>query len=413
MSRFRSLSEKLRRYPLLPAFLLSLLVHFLILGSLMGMMPTWSMPEPEIKSIDAKLVSSSPKLVEEPLAKPKKTEDKPPQPKKPLPEKPAPDPIPVPEEIQSEDDPLEEEEEGEDAQLLEGEEDGIPWPDIPPRFEDAREMLESDKVERWFVTRYLPDGRGFPSKGEIAYRVYRGEQFLEIGKARFSWALWQDTYRFSTKMQTSGLIALLRDVEVETESLGIISDKFYPLRYQVRRDGRVAETNFFDWSAHTVSLEAGGKNTALPLRYESQDLLSLQGQLPFWAGQEILKAEEADTETGKEEKTAEEAGEAGWQTWAKTVWIATGKRYEATRIVAVGEEPLKLGDNRFTTRHFRVSGRTETDFWLAKELYWLPVKIRHRDRRGDVYEERMERYEFQAVPEERREEPESGEEEQP
>jgi len=436
MSLFGSLSQKLRRCSLLPALLLSLLIHFLVFGGVLGMMPAWFTPEPEIKALDARIVSGSPKVAAAPLEKPKKPEDEP-QPKKEMQptEIPLPDPIPVPQAFRSEAEPTEEE--GEDARLLEGDDENAPWPDITPRFEDAQEELESETVERWFVDRYLPDGRVFPSKGEIEYRVYRGEKQLEIGKASFSWALWQKTYRFSTKMQTSGLIGVLRDEKLETESLGIISEKFHPLRYQVKRAGRVVETNFFDWDEHTLRVEIGRKKTVLPLRYESQDLLSLQGQLPFWIGQrELLRAKDADPETGEAEEATQEEAEAmqeaeevaqeeeeeddgeektDWRTWEKTVWIATGKRYDATRIVAVGEEYLELGDRLLTTRHFRVSGRTETDFWLAQEFYWLPVQIRHRDRRGDVYEQRLERYEFQVETEETEEEEamEPGEEEQP
>jgi hypothetical protein len=47
-----------------------------------------------------------------------------------------------------------------------------------------------------------------------------------------------------------------------------------------------------------------------------------------------------------------------------------------------------------TVLRFNVSGRTETDFWLARDIYWLPVQIRYRDHRGDVYEQRMNSYSF-------------------
>ncbi|MDR0233336.1 MAG: hypothetical protein LBI31_00770, partial [Zoogloeaceae bacterium] len=53
MSRF--FPETLRRFPLLPACLLSLLLHFLVLGGLAGMIVIWLEPETEIKVIQARL----------------------------------------------------------------------------------------------------------------------------------------------------------------------------------------------------------------------------------------------------------------------------------------------------------------------------------------------------------------------
>ncbi|MDR1849211.1 MAG: DUF3108 domain-containing protein [Zoogloeaceae bacterium] len=427
MSRLGNLSEILRRclrrFPLLPALLLSLFLHFLVFGG-WDFIPDWSKPEPEIRMIHARIAANSQKSAEAPAAKPKKPKEKPPQPKQEMqpPETPAPNPFPIPD--SSADALLSEE--GQDMQLQEGEEDDMPWPDIPSRYADVREELESRMVERWLAPRYMADNRAFPPEGEIEYRMYRGE-VIEIGAARFSWALWQRTYRFSMTMQTSGLVALIRDAKVEMESSGIMMEKFYPLRYQIRRNGRVTETNYLDWSDRTLSMESRKvrKATVLPMRYETQDLLSLYGQLPFWVVEdEIRRAEEEEeaeeeTETTEKEEAAqreegtEEEAKTDWQAWTKTLWLTTGTRYEPVHIVVVGEEFLGMADRLWTTRHFRVSGRMEIDLWLAKELYWLPVQIRYRDR-DDVYEQRMERYKLYYDPEEAEpEETEPEEEEQP
>ncbi|MCL2022233.1 MAG: DUF3108 domain-containing protein [Betaproteobacteria bacterium] len=428
MSRF--FPQKLRR--LLPACVLSLFLHFLVLGGLAGMMTTWIKPETETKIINARLASNAPKETPIPVAipastpapipaeKPKKPEP-PPQPPVPFPETPArlPEVSQIPEEQ-----PLWEEDEYEIAAehlmqdqppevALEGEDEGGDWPDIPGNLEAIEDEMENALLalnEAEFVEHVLPDRRIFPPKGAINYRVYRGEQAWEIGTARLEWELRQRVYRFVTAMKTVGLIGFLYQAQTETESMGIISSAnggFFPLRYQVRRDGHAHETTAFDWSQRNLYVEAGKRSGEFPLRRDSQDLLSLQGQFSFWIALEeaARKTEETTgTEMDSDAETNADAdadanvnvnANATWQGWAKTIWMATGKGYEAYRIVAVGEEFLELSERIWPVLHFRVSeGRAETDFWLAKDLYWLPAQIRHRDRRGDVYEQRLERYDF-------------------
>ncbi|MCL2076186.1 MAG: DUF3108 domain-containing protein [Betaproteobacteria bacterium] len=423
------LPEKLRR--LLPALLLSLFLHFLVFGGIGLMMTDWTTPKDKLKSISAHIAANAPVAEEKPaeiMPPPKPVPPPPPPLLSPAPPEPSvetsvisPEVPQIPEEQPT----LADDEYAADYPMidpppgmpLEGDDDGVNWPDIPGYFEDVREELEADLSEIEIAEQILPDGRIFPWKGEISYKVYRGEQGWEIGTARLEWEFRQRTYRFSTVMRTTGLVGFLYQARIQTESVGIFTGgEFYPLRYKVRADGRADETMLFDWNGRTVRMEGRGRNRELPLRFHSQDLLSLQGQLPFWlVMEEVRQAEAAAEAEAKAEVEVEVEVEAevdadtdgdmnagvyasvdvDWQEWAKTVWMATGRGYEVFRITAAGEESLELSGRVLTTVRFRiVGGRAETEFWLARELYWLPVQIRHIDRRGDFYEQRLDSYDF-------------------
>ena len=390
---------------LLSALLLSLFLHFLVFSGLGEVLAAWITPKTESKIISAHIVSSAAKeaaIVAEAQAE---TPPPPPRPKKkkkpaPLPPDPAepysllPEVITVQEEAPGEMG-AEEAPEHEAEIILAGDDAGGLWPDIPGQWELVQGEMES---EVGLGEHSLPDGRIFPAKGEINYRVYRGEQEWEIGMARIDWELRQRTYRFATLMKTTGLIGFLYQAGVETESEGVISSGnggVFPLRYQVKQGARANETTSFDWNGRTLRVEGGKKTKDFALRWNSQDLLSLQWQFPFWIAEKEAVREVKETDGTDADPAVNVAADVKWQGWTKTIWMATGKGYESYRIFAIGEESLELAGRVWETLHFRVSeGRVETDFWLARDLYWLPVQIRHRDRRGDLYEQRLDSYNF-------------------
>lgn len=201
-------------------------------------------------------------------------------------------------------------------------------------------------------------GAAFPAKGEIVYRIYRGLRGLEIGRAVQRWEIADGRYRLSLQSETSGLAALLYPLRIDSESRGRIGPQgFQPEHYQVSKNGRPSDERAdFDWVAGQIKI---GDRPAVPLLAASQDLLSLPFQLAY----------RRDLDEGVR------------------FAVATGKKYEVYALDALGEEEIDLPAGHFRTLHLQALDSSRTEFWLALDRLMLPVKIRHTDRKGEVFEQ--------------------------
>lgn len=200
-----------------------------------------------------------------------------------------------------------------------------------------------------------PAEMALPPQGEIVYTVTRGDPGGIIGRASQRWELNDNTYRIASVTETAGLAALLRPVRLETESRGrIVASGLQPETYVSRRIGKEGvERVDFDWNAKLARFSAGGES---PLVEGAQDLLSFNFQL-------------------------------GWLSKTGEMSIATAKKLARHRLELVAEEQLETPLGSLRTLHFRSSGETVTEVWLAPEHHLLPVKIRHIDKRGDIYDQ--------------------------
>ena len=194
-----------------------------------------------------------------------------------------------------------------------------------------------------------------PPQGEIVYTVTRGDPGGIVGRATQGWALQDGTYRITSVTETAGLAALLRPIRLETESRGrVVAGGLQPLSYTSRRIGREGEERVdFDWTARVARFSGGGE---APLAEGAQDLLSFNFQL-------------------------------GWLSKTGEMSIATVKKLGRYRLELIAEESLETPLGVLRTLHFRNSGDTTTEVWLATERHLLPVKIRHIDKRGDIYDQ--------------------------
>lgn len=199
----------------------------------------------------------------------------------------------------------------------------------------------------------------FPPRGVIRYRVYRGTQGLEVGRAIHRWAVGGGRYQFQSITETTGLAALLRPVRLETESRGSIGPRgLVPEEYRVEKNGQPSEESAsFDWEREQVKI--AGRELDEPLRPGSQDLLSLHYQLAYLP----------DLSNGA------------------AFWVATGKKYEQFNFDALGEEVIQLPAGSFRTLHLQSLTGSRTELWLALDHLLLPVKIRHTDKKGEVFEQ--------------------------
>jgi hypothetical protein len=206
------------------------------------------------------------------------------------------------------------------------------------------------------VVEAAPAESRLPSRGTIHYRVDRGDQGFEIGRATHDWEIVDGAYRMTEVTETTGLVALFKAVRIELESRGrLTAGGLQPEHFVIRRDGRAtSEKAEFDWEQMQVRI-AGAAPQALTAG--AQDLLSFHYQLGF------LPHPEANNRLP----------------------IATGKKYEVYQLEALGDEVIEIPAGTFRTLHLRAPGDNTTELWLAYDYSLLPVKIRHIDRNGDGF----------------------------
>ncbi len=195
-----------------------------------------------------------------------------------------------------------------------------------------------------------------PSRGRIEYRVERGDQGFQVGRAVHQWEVVEGAYRIVATTETSGLVGLFRPLQVELESRGrLTATGLRPEQFRSRQTQRETEEGAdFDWDAMRLQLRT---RPPQPLSPGTQDLLSLYYQL------------------GLMDKL----------TTGTSLPIVTGKKLTTYPLEVVGDETIETPAGTFRCLHLRVQGSTTTDLWLAYDRALLPVRVQHADRRGDLY----------------------------
>ena len=193
-----------------------------------------------------------------------------------------------------------------------------------------------------------------PGRGQIDYRVDRGDSGFAIGVARHEWEIREEIYTLTSVLETTGLVGLFKSVRIQMESHGrMTSQGLRPDYFSIRRnDLGPKEDAAFDWGRMEIRVAGRG---AQPLAEGAQDLLSFNYQLGFLP----------DLGTGS------------------ALPIATGKKYGVYRLEVLGDEEIELPAGVLRTLHLRAPGVNTTELWLAYDYLLLPVKIRHVDSKGD------------------------------
>jgi hypothetical protein len=206
----------------------------------------------------------------------------------------------------------------------------------------------------------LVDKPLLPSEGALRYRLCRGTKGFEVGQITVHWQFGDGRYVLTSVTETTGLVALFRQISVNMRSEGRFTEiGLQPERFTAQRSGGTeSEGAQFDWSAQRVKLTRH-TDQFLPLSRGSQDLLSFPYQFAY------LMPRSAPFDIG----------------------VVTGKKYASYHVQVLGEETLDLSGKQYPTLHLRAQGDDLTDLWLARERFWLPVRIRHTDRKGEVFEQ--------------------------
>lgn len=193
-----------------------------------------------------------------------------------------------------------------------------------------------------------------PERGQIRYRVDRGDANFEIGRASSDWEIVDGTYVLRLHTETTGLVWLFKPYQVDMESRGRLTPEgLQPERFSILRNGvETREKAEFDWKQMQVRV---GNGAPQPVSPGAQDLLSFNFHLGFMPESRV----------------------------ARTLPIATGKKYGIYRLEVVGDETISLPAGEMRTLHLRAPGVNTTELWLAYDYLLLPVKIRHEDGKGN------------------------------
>lgn len=204
-----------------------------------------------------------------------------------------------------------------------------------------------------------PPPRGewrLPDHGRIVYRVDRGDQEFEIGRATSEWTVKDGRYRLFFVTETNGLVWLFKAYRIEMESRGLLTeDGLQPEAFSIRRNGEdQGEKAYFDWAKREIQVGTGAPQ---PLDEGAQDMLSFNYQVGFMPHAHVVAS----------------------------LPITTGKKYTIYQLENLGDEEIKIPAGVMRTLHLRAPGTNTTELWLAYDYSLLPVKIRHSDRDGGSF----------------------------
>lgn len=205
----------------------------------------------------------------------------------------------------------------------------------------------------------------WPRQGRIRFIVTRGEgeQAMELGQSTHSWRHDGATYALRTVTETTGLAALFRPVRIVQSSEGEVgAEGLSPKEFRVERNGQPAESALLDRNGMKATLMKGGRvRREAQLIDGTQDLISQIyhiGLLGIAARIELM--------------------------------IATGKNYGRYAYEAAGDEKIATPFGELNTWHVKtpaLPGEQTMELWLASDYRNLPVRIRYRDRKGDVFDQ--------------------------
>lgn len=198
-------------------------------------------------------------------------------------------------------------------------------------------------------------GSTAPSLVVAKYKVYRNGILVGQNEERFERK--GDRYTISSDAQALGAFALfLRDhLRVKSEgrinAQGLQPDYFESIGGKASRDIRTR----FDWVSQAISAERNGTKETFALPAGTQDRLSSMYQFMF-------NHPTADT---------------------ITTWMTSGKQSTSYAYVKQGEATIKTGAGQFDTVHYirdAAAGESKSQFWLAKNQRYLPVKVVFEDK---------------------------------
>lgn len=204
-----------------------------------------------------------------------------------------------------------------------------------------------------------------PKQIILTYQASRnGKPFANVVE-RFEQANGQ--YKIESVTEGLGLAALLGKRVLRSE--GLVTDEgLQPKHFEQHQGDNETKSVYadFDWTANQLSLKNKGNIKTEALLKSTQDLLSFSYQWIYTSP--------------KDEQFS--------------LPVTTGKKLRVYRYTVTEQDVnLVTEAGQFKTVHLVSAGAdvkgNEKEFWLAKDHFYLPVKIIQRDENGSVIEQML------------------------
>jgi hypothetical protein len=209
-----------------------------------------------------------------------------------------------------------------------------------------------------------------PRHVEIDFEILRKGGRAGVERQKFQVAD-DGSYLLESVIEPKGLLALALS-DLTQKSAGVVTEKgLRPLNYlyQYGRNTDKAQKADFDWQTGIVSMGTSTKRRTAELREGAQDMLSFMYQFMFVPPlQEMQLA------------------------------ITNGKKLRVYDYQFEGEETLETKAGKLRSWHIgRSSGKGEEkiELWLAVDYHYLPVKISNTEEDGTLTERIVTRLQFE------------------
>lgn len=203
-----------------------------------------------------------------------------------------------------------------------------------------------------------PRANSGPTEIVAHYKIYKSGILIGTVEERFTRA--GDAYKIVSETQTAGALKwLLRDQVTLSAEGKIGANGLEPAKYQLtRQNDRTKNISAqFERSKNKIVSHHHDKTEIFDLPAGTLDRISAMYQFMF------------------EPPTAPEV----------TFWMSQGKGAEQYRYRKQSEPVIKVGDTTYPTVHYvreTGPGRPQAQLWLAKNKYFLPVRMIFEDSHG-------------------------------
>ena len=204
-----------------------------------------------------------------------------------------------------------------------------------------------------------------PTLVTASYKVYKAGIWIGTIDERFTRE--GAHYKIVSETETAGPLRLfLRDTLTVTSEGSVNPAGLKPDSYQFarRNDQQKNISAVFAWGKHQIESRHNDESETFTLPEGTQDRISAMYQFMF----NIPRATEV------------------------SVWMTQGKQAEQYRYRKLGEQVLTVNKENFPTVYYAreaKAGESRVHLWLAKEKYFLPVKIVFEDANGGSLEQML------------------------
>ena len=207
------------------------------------------------------------------------------------------------------------------------------------------------------ATDTIADNQSLPVLIKASYKIYRGR--ILIGQNDEIFERKGKRYSIVSETRAEGPLAIFFKEHITYKSDGLINEYgLQPLAFElVRADAGRNIAAQFDWDKKDIVSTRNGKSETFDLPVGTQDRLSSMYQFMH----------------------------AIPRTAQLTVWMSQGKRSEKYIYQKQSEPVIKTPVGDFATVYYaRIAkdGETKSQLWLAKDKFFLPVRVIFEDKNG-------------------------------